>query len=534
MSKRLPVYCFVFLFQLSCSQSGLVDLISFSVEVPYVASCSIAEGQVVFAVKPEILISFSHDMNTESLGVRVSMKRGGIEDIPLFLEWTSLKDVVISPGQSLMIDNPYVLAIQKEVESSAGCRMSDDFQVKFTVEEIDVSKPAVIGTIPESGELFVPKSQAISVFFSEVMDIESVGAEGSDGTTGAFALFDSSNQKVRGTLAWSGSTLTFQPFIDLIGNKNYTIKISGDASDLSGNTVDSAFNSQFVTSFEYLYLRKIDEIIRPAALSYMIFLYISDGTGRIDKYEANGTYLRHWNIPVGTCTGLAPSPANEDVFAVLGTEHRIAKYDANGLMYGWIGKGDISTGWHEYAEVEVPLQGSANGEFNNPFDISGDSESNIYVTDSGNDRIQKFDNSGSYILQWGVTGSGSGQLDTPKGIAVDSDDAVYVVDSGNNRIQKFDHEGNFLFEFGSVGQGQGNFGGPTGIAVDTNDELYVVDTGNHRIQKFDKDGGFIIAFGQFGSGDNEFDTPLAVTVDLNLNVYVADSNNNSIKVFVPY
>ena len=55
-------------------------------------------------------------------------------------------------------------------------------------------------------------------------------------------------------------------------------------------------------------------------------------------------------------------------------------------------------------------QGSADGQFNSPFDIAVGKSGNIYVADSGNNRIQKFDSNGNFLSTWGTTGSGNGQF----------------------------------------------------------------------------------------------------------------------------
>jgi len=55
--------------------------------------------------------------------------------------------------------------------------------------------------------------------------------------------------------------------------------------------------------------------------------------------------------------------------------------------------------------LEWGQHGTARGEFNQPIGISVDSEGNVYVSDSGNDRIQKFSNNGKFILSWGKEGS---------------------------------------------------------------------------------------------------------------------------------
>jgi len=89
------------------------------------------------------------------------------------------------------------------------------------------------------------------------------------------------------------------------------------------------------------------------------------------------------------------------------------------------------------------------------------------------------------VRKWGSQGSGDGQLNFPTGIAVDSSSGnVYVTDWGNHRIQKFDSNGKFLAKWGSQGTADGQFRGPQGVAVDSSGNVYVVDSENARIQVF--------------------------------------------------
>ena len=67
----------------------------------------------------------------------------------------------------------------------------------------------------------------------------------------------------------------------------------------------------------------------------------------------------------------------------------------------------------------------------------------VWVADSGNDRIQKFDGNGKLLKQFGTSGGTRppyvpGQFKTPSGIAVDLEGYIWVVDTGCHRIQKFD------------------------------------------------------------------------------------------------
>ena len=93
-----------------------------------------------------------------------------------------------------------------------------------------------------------------------------------------------------------------------------------------------------------------------------------------------------------------------------------------------------------------------------------------------------------FILQWGSRGNGDGQFSGPHGIEVDAAGNVYVVDTGNNRIQKFTSDGVFLIKWGTTGAAPGQFNHPHGIGIGPLGNVYVAETGNNRVQKFTSDG----------------------------------------------
>ena len=173
-----------------------------------------------------------------------------------------------------------------------------------------------------------------------------------------------------------------------------------------------------------------------------------------------------------------------------------------------------------------------------PFDVTTDSSGNIYVADSGNDRIVKFDPNGNYMMQFGISGNSDGQFMDPRGVAVDNTGYIYVADTVNNRIQKFDSSGKFVLKFGSFGTGDAQFHGPYSVAVDKSGFVYVADVGNARIEKFDSSGNFVLAFGTRGQGNGEFDGIGRIAVDNSGVLYVTsvphgvqifDENGNYIK-----
>jgi tetratricopeptide (TPR) repeat protein len=177
-------------------------------------------------------------------------------------------------------------------------------------------------------------------------------------------------------------------------------------------------------------------------------------------------------------------------------------------------------------------KGTLDGQFDHPYGISVDSEGCVFVADSYNHRIQKFDSDGNFIAKWGSKGTGDGQFDLPFGIFVDSyTNYVYVAEFDNHRIQKFDSNGKFISKWGSYGTLDGQFHYSHGISVDSEAYVYIADMYNNRIQKFDSNGKFISKWGSYGTLDGQFDYPRDITVDSKCYVYVADSLNHRIQKF---
>ncbi len=181
--------------------------------------------------------------------------------------------------------------------------------------------------------------------------------------------------------------------------------------------------------------------------------------------------------------------------------------------------------------LEWGSRGAGDGQFEFPRGVATDPDGNVYVTDSGNHRIQKFTNDGRFLTKWGSKGDGDGQFNHPIGVATDARGNVYVTDVWNYRIQKFDSHGNFERQWGSQGSGYGEFHTPRGVATDPDGNVYVADSSNYRIQKFDGDGNFVLEWGSQGSGYGEFDAPRGVTTDPDGNVYVTDSANWRMQTF---
>ena len=190
----------------------------------------------------------------------------------------------------------------------------------------------------------------------------------------------------------------------------------------------------------------------------------------------------------------------------------------------------------------APATGGNNGQFNFPIGVAVDSSGNIFVTDTKNNRVQRFDSAFSYTLQWGssapATGGAVGQFNYPSGIAMDTFTLfgfLYVVDTDNNRIQKFNSSGTSVTQWGTYGTSNGQFELPYGVAVDASGYVYVTDTWNNRVQKFDSNGVYQIQWGNgapaSGSGPGQFNEPAGIAADNQGYIYVSDWGNSRIQKF---
>jgi DNA-binding beta-propeller fold protein YncE len=146
-------------------------------------------------------------------------------------------------------------------------------------------------------------------------------------------------------------------------------------------------------------------------------------------------------------------------------EHNVKVYDLNGRRIGAIGG----------------KPGGDFGQFNYPTYVAVDAGGNVYVSDTLNSRVQKFDPEGRFVTAFGQLGTNWGEFDKPKGVAVDTFGNVYVADSGWSNVQIFNPKGQMLLFFGGRGPVPGMMKNPLALAIDKANRIYVGDYLNHRI-----------------------------------------------------
>ena len=181
----------------------------------------------------------------------------------------------------------------------------------------------------------------------------------------------------------------------------------------------------------------------------------------------------------------------------------------------------------------VGTKGNGPLQFTNPVGIAVHPHSNkIYITECGGDhRVQILNADLTFCSTFGSNGSDNGQFQRPHNVSFDSTGNVYVTDYDNHRVQVFTAEGKYIRQFGKKGNVKGKFNGPEGIAIDSNDVVYVSDCDNHRISLFTREGHFLRSFGTRGEGPGEFKRPTGITVSSNGVIYISDAGNGRVQVF---
>jgi len=274
------------------------------------------------------------------------------------------------------------------------------------------------------------------------------------------------------------------------------------------------------------------------------------GVGMAD-YAGDG--LAAVNAKLNNPTGLAIDGYGQLYIADSGN-HVIRRIDNNGIIHTFAGSNEA--GYKGDGDV------ASKAFLNLPMDVAVDSQNNVYIADSRNDRIRRVDASSKIITTVagiGVEGfSGDGGLAVkahlafPTGLAINrKDNSFYIADSLNHRIRKVSN-GLIITAAGSgaTGIGNGSYGGDEGdavnallntprkISLNSAGELYIADTGNHRIRKLTPANRILtlVGTGIAGfSGDGitilnaQLNEPQAVSVDLVGNLYLVDSNNQRIR-----
>lgn len=224
-----------------------------------------------------------------------------------------------------------------------------------------------------------------------------------------------------------------------------------------------------------------EQLVQPLGIDVdeQFNLYVVDGAARDVKiYDAAGKFLRRIGGPKDFFrpSSVAATPNGERVYVVdtggvsRKEEHRIRVYAAR-------------TGRHLY---DIGRRGTAEGEFNLPRDVTLAADGRLYVVDSGNFRVQVFEQDGKFVRAFGSIGRQFGNFARPREIAVDHQGVVYVSDAAFGNMQLFNPKGELLMFIGTRSERDepARYTLLSGVGVDADGRVYVADEFFRRVDVF--------------------------------------------------
>ncbi|OHD13383.1 MAG: hypothetical protein A2Y41_11305 [Spirochaetes bacterium GWB1_36_13] len=275
---------------------------------------------------------------------------------------------------------------------------------------------------------------------------------------------------------------------------------------------------------------------------YENYMYITDESDhKIRKIKTDGT---NDYSSIGGNTALLKSPQgitfDTNGYFYVSNNSGVVNTTTYNTSIEKFARDDFGSGLDTCLKDTIARNLPNQGDFTNPTGILVDNNF-IYVASSEQNKIIKFDLSGNYILDWGGTGSDKGKFNFSNigggKMFFDQNNNLYILDSSNNRIQKFDKDGNYIGKWGEMGI----FFGIRHMAIDTNEYVYVLDVNSaympgmggylFNIKKFDKYGNLKLTFnGTYGTNPGEFTSVSTIAVDDSGNIYLSGYLNTTSKI----
>jgi sugar lactone lactonase YvrE len=205
---------------------------------------------------------------------------------------------------------------------------------------------------------------------------------------------------------------------------------------------------------------------------------------------------------------------------------------------------------------------ATSAQLNAPTTAAFDGQGNLYLVDTGNNEIRKISSNGIITLVAGTGALGSSgdggaatsaTLNAPQGIAVDAAGNLYIADTGNNKIRFVDTSTGLISTLAGTGTAgytgdygtaaAATFNHPSGLFITPAGVLYMADTGNNVVRMIGLHSTMVTTFagtgtaGSLGDGANsalaQLSAPQGVAADASGNVYIADTGNNKIREVNP-
>jgi DNA-binding beta-propeller fold protein YncE len=290
------------------------------------------------------------------------------------------------------------------------------------------------------------------------------------------------------------------------------------------------FPSRWEDGVRYLLFRTMSSTAEPEPVTVGLVGELANrvvpNTGPFGLYDkvGAGNGRGQFNQP----RGIAVSPDGEQIYVVDMGNARVEHFDAEGTFIdSWGGDGSDL----DFAKTDSGL---------GPTGIAVGDDGLIYVCDTWNHRIVVLDDTGRVVREFGAFADTADATDAspeqgsffgPRAVTVYNNE-IYVVDTGNERVQVFGLDGTFIRAFGGYGTAPSQFIEPVGIAIDSEGHVYVADSGNARISVFSTSGAPLAQWPVDAWNGNQYFEPYLAFDDQGL-LYVSSSATSSVEVFDP-
>jgi hypothetical protein len=275
-------------------------------------------------------------------------------------------------------------------------------------------------------------------------------------------------------------------------------------------------------------------------------------TGVISTVAGNGTWGYTGDNGQATVAELADPwsvavDSSGNLYLTEISDSRVREVKTSGLISTVVGDGT-----NGFTGDSGP---ASDASLNGPTGIALDAAGDLFIADTGNNRVREVNHSSQIITTFAGNGTGNfagdngqasaAELDSPAGVALDSAGDLFIAD-GSNRVREVNHTSTVITTFaGGANPGDGNsaataeINGPTAVAVDSAGDIFIADTSNNRIREVNHSTGLISTIagngiqGYSGNGGlavaAELNAPTGVAVDAAGDVFIADAGNNRIR-----
>lgn len=198
--------------------------------------------------------------------------------------------------------------------------------------------------------------------------------------------------------------------------------------------------------------------------------------------------------------------------------------------------------WAAQSQIQIAFRGVILDEalgaakLSQPLGMDIDPDGNLYIADTGNNRILKCSPRGELLREAGGFGFDREQFDRPVGVWAGNGLDVFVVDYNNQRLERYDKDLNYIASYYSdeLQDESLQFGYPTAAGFSSNGEIFLADHEFNRVLRIDSFGKPKASFGDFNWGEGRLSHPAKILLTSRREIFVSDSTAEAIVEFDYY